>query len=331
MQADEEQAIELFNQALLEQDGVQQAQLIHQLKEIVLKKRPALLPTFFPQFIELKVYRSPMLRKTLAELMEHVGMTSESFLTESINCISYLIEDEMVTVSKKALTSGKALFKHTFKLAAEQGRGPKYRQAVEDAWLAAVDLKNKAVHLCTHAENDGVHLLAVKFVEAVIFTYSNVDRGTDELLLEGGGRLRGSHRLLNAKDLRREATELLDKALAGQLAPPGGLELSGPVVIVLINASSSLARQRSEYFPKVLTVLLRLAKEAPGTEGATAASVTRALKDALINILKTTRVVGPWKDKVVRALRALSSGEDDSRKLESALRHVERQAAREVK
>lgn len=50
--------------------------------------------------------------------------------------------------------------------------------------------------------------------------------------------------------------------LTAQLELPHGMELAGPVVIVLINSTATIGRQRAEFMDLVLPVLLRLAQAA---------------------------------------------------------------------
>jgi hypothetical protein len=53
-----------------------------------------------------------------------------------------------------------------------------------------------------------------------------------------------------------------DRSLFRQLELPQGMELPGPVVIVLINSTGSIARQRPWLFDEALDVLVKLAEQA---------------------------------------------------------------------
>lgn len=51
-----DKAVELMNAALLEQDGPKQADILSQLRELLINKHPELLSEFAPKLLELQMY-----------------------------------------------------------------------------------------------------------------------------------------------------------------------------------------------------------------------------------------------------------------------------------
>ena len=198
--------------------------------------------------------------------------------------------------------------------------------------------------LLVRAENEGVRLHALKFIEtAVLLHTAALGTHADDAGVAQGVQPLKPNSLLSASELNRDLRTYLGAQTWRRLrsaparSPPRPARLdelqacasrshSGPFSLVLVSVLATLARRRLPLSGELLPPLLAIADAAAASAPATSqtASLSHALKGACVQLLRS----GPpaeWQGRIVAALRALGHEEAAS----SALRQLERSLKRE--
>ena len=266
-------------------------------------------------------------------------------------------QDPSPAVAKRALVASVSLFQLAFAALCREAR-PTHASAsatrsrllfpqtvmtarpeVQQVWTGARGLCATAC-LQVRADDDGVRLQALKFLEAVIlmFTASLGSHG-DESGVAAGVVPLPQHSLLQPADLNRDlriylgascdappccASQPLTRAApADELLACVGRQPVGPFQVVLVTTLASIARLRAPLCGEMLPPLLQLVPaQSSGSQGAQAASVRHALKHAFIHLLRSG--VPEWQDRLLAAMRGMGY-EDEAI---AALRQSERIAAK---
>ncbi|OEL15350.1 hypothetical protein BAE44_0023629 [Dichanthelium oligosanthes] len=197
--------------------------------------RRAPLPSRVARIAELHTDEASPVRKHVAEIIGEVGSKHLVYLPDIIPCLLHLLNDETPAVVRQAIKTGTALFAKLLQHLVIQATG-----------------------------NEGVRLLAVKFVEKTILMYTpDPDIPSDppsEATKDMGFNvawLRGGHPLLNLGDLAMEASQNLGSLLE-QLKSPKVKSLSTSMIIVFVTSLSAIAQRRPSFYGRILPVLLSL-------------------------------------------------------------------------
>ncbi|CAK9236326.1 unnamed protein product [Sphagnum troendelagicum] len=327
-----EQAVKLLNEAKMQPDAPSKADLLKNVMEIVLHREPSLLPEFVPYLMELQSEPGSPVRKYLAEMIEEIGTRHVAHISTMVPVLLALLRDSTPAVARRAITSGSNIFRTTLEQVASQGiyTGQVEKQLV-DAWNWVTHFKNAVYPAAFQHGNDGVRLLAVKFVETTILLFTPDPSGSsqpppNQQNSDGVAKgfniawIAGGHPLLDANALGQEASKNLG-LLLNQLRAPESSVLPGPVAIVLVNSLAGIAKRRPSMFGRILPVLLSLAPDCEPIKGGQVASVIHALKTAFLSLLKCSQPAAlPWQDRLIKALQSMNAGD----LADQALRQIDR-------
>ncbi|KAH8955472.1 hypothetical protein BDL97_08G140600 [Sphagnum fallax] len=327
-----EQAVKLLNEAKMQPDAPSKADLLKNVMEIVLHREPSLLPEFVPYLMELQSEPGSPVRKYLAEMIEEIGTRHVAHISTMVPVLLALLRDSTPAVARRAITSGSNIFRTTLEQVASQGiyTGQVEKQLV-DAWNWVTHFKNAVYPAAFQHGNDGVRLLAVKFVETTILLFTPDPSGSaqpppNQQNSDGVAKgfniawIAGGHPLLDANALGQEASKNLG-LLLNQLRAPESSVIPGPVAIVLVNSLAGIAKRRPSMFGRILPVLLSLAPDCEPIKGGQVASVIHALKTAFLSLLKCSQPAAlPWQDRLIKALQSMNA-EDLA---DQALRQIDR-------
>ncbi|KAJ4971323.1 hypothetical protein NE237_004422 [Protea cynaroides] len=314
-----EKAASLLHSAKFAMDKPSKLQHLQQLNDLLLQRDPSLLTEFLPHLLEFQNDRFSPVRKFLAEMIGQLGMEHIEFLPEMVPVLIAFLKDDAPAVARQAITSGIDLFCRTFEKVAIQGLcSSELDSSFESSWDSMLKFKDMVYPIAFQTGNDGIRLLAVKFVEAMILLYTPDPDGPLEppsrQAYEGKtvgfnmSWLRGGHPVLKIGDLSIEASQSLG-LLLGQLRFPSVNSVSNAIVIVLINSLSAIAKQRPAFYGRILPVLLGLDLSNSAMKGVRVCGAHHALKNAFVSCLECTHPgAAPWRDRLVGALNELKTG-----------------------
>lgn len=287
---------------------------LRQLKEVILVRDPSLLPEFVPQIVELQEERASPVRRLIAELIGEIGMKNVQLLPDMVPTLISFLKDETPAVARQAITTGTNLFRNVLEKVVIQGL---YSSGIDDplklSWTWMLRFKSAVFLMAFQPGIDGIRLLAVKFIEALVLLYTpDPDLPSDPPNDAGSGFniswLKGGHPLLNVGDLALEASHSL-RLLLDQLKLPQVKSLSNSMIIVLINSLSAIAKRRPSFYGRILPVLLCLDPASSVIKGVQVPGGHHALKNAFVACLKCTHSsAAPWRARLVEALKTMNSG-----------------------
>ncbi|KAH0469045.1 hypothetical protein IEQ34_002277 [Dendrobium chrysotoxum] len=317
---------------------------LRQLRDVLLIRDSTLLPEFAPRLTELEVQLPAAARKLLAEILGEIGKEHVELLPAIVPTLITYLKDETPPVARQAIVTGTSLFCNSFVKIAIQASSTKVNyscniclsmglnsseldETLKSSWAAMLKFKNAVLPLAIQPGIDGVRLLAVKFIEAMVLLYTpdptlpsdppqEIDVGDfsnqDDHILGlqfSISWLKGGHPLLNVGDLAIEAGQSL-RLLLDQLKFPQVKFLSNSIVIVLINSLSVIAKRRPSFYGRILPVLLSLDPELSVIKGVQVPGAHHALKNAFMACLQCTHSsAAPWRARLVEALRVMNGGE----------------------
>ncbi|MCO5605257.1 hypothetical protein L7F22_059437 [Adiantum nelumboides] len=311
-----EEAVSYLNDAKLHTDTSSKTNMLKRLKEILLHRDSALLHEFIPHLMELQTERSAPVRNYLVQMIQEIGVKYPQHISKMAPVLLTLMHDDIPAVARHAISTGSTLFRNTFEQVALQGIYSGQLDAkLQESWGWMTTVKDAMYSASKEHKNDGVRLLAIKFIEMVILLYTPEPNGSTQpppLSQKCDNNsfnvawLHGGHPVLDVGSLGQEASRNLS-LLLDQLRGTEVLKVSGPVAVVLVNSLASIGKQRPSLYGRVLPVLLGLVPNWEVIKGIQAASsLAQALKNAFMNLLKCTHSgAGPWRDRVVQALRLM--------------------------
>eukprot|EP00250_Pteridium_aquilinum_P033702 c611_g1_i1 orf=440-4438(-) len=314
-----EEAVSYLNDAKMLGDTSAKTNMLKRLKEILLHRDPSLLEEFVPHLMELQTERSSPIRNYLVQMIQEIGLRHSEHIPSMVPILLTLMGDDTPAVARHAISTGSSLFRSTFEQVALQGIYAGHVDTkLQRSWGWMTTLKDAVYSASKEHSNDGVRLLAIKFIEMVILLFTPEPNGSIQPppLPQKSDKnvfnvtwLHGGHPVLDVGLLGQEASKNLS-LLLNQLRAPEILKIPGPVAVVLVNSLASIAKQRPSMYGRVLPVLLGLVPILELMKGAQVKSVAQALKNAFVNLLKCTHSgAGPWRERVVSALRAMKEGD----------------------
>ncbi|KAJ6837724.1 uncharacterized protein M6B38_323375 [Iris pallida] len=286
---------------------------LRRLKEVIFRRDPSLLPEFLPRLAELRDDGAGPVRRFLAELISEIGINKVELLPDVIPTLMSYLKDETPAVARQAITTTTNLYRNVLEKVVIQGLySSGIDESLKSSWVWMLKLKNAVSHMAVQPGNDGVRVLAVKFIQVLILLHTpDPDVSSDPPQEAGSGFniswLKGGHPLLNAGDLAMEASQSL-RLLLDQLKIPQVKLLSNSIIIVLINSLSVIAKRRPSFYGRILSVLLSLDPATSVIKGVQVPGAHHALKNAFVACLQCTHSsAAPWRVRLLEALKAMST------------------------
>ncbi|CAN6169343.1 unnamed protein product [Urochloa humidicola] len=292
--------------------------------------RRAPLSSRVARIADLHTDEASPVRKHVAEIIGEVGSKHMACLPDIIPCLLHLLNDEAPAVVRQAIKTGTALFTNILQRLVIQGLFSTggIDDALKSSWEWLLKFKS-AVSLMAFQTtgNEGVRLLAVKFVEKTVLLYTpdpNVPSDPPTEATKDMGFnvawLRGGHPLLNVGDLAMEASQNLGLLLE-QLKSPKVKSLSTSMIIVFVTSLSAIAQRRPSFYGRILPVLLSL-DPASSIIKLRVPGAFHALKSAFTACLKCTHSSAePWRARLFEAQNIINQG-DSIKDTENAAKNL---------
>ncbi|KAF7013771.1 hypothetical protein CFC21_027824 [Triticum aestivum] len=271
-----------------------------------------------PRLAELRADEASPVRKIVVEMIGEIGSKHTVYIPDMMPCLLDLLNDETPAVARQAVKTGTDLFAKVLQELVIQGlfSSGGIDESLKSSWEWMLKLKS-AVSLMAFqpTSNEGVRLLAVKFVEKTVLMHTpdpNITSDPPNQATEDMGFniawLRGGHPLLNVGDLAMEASQSLGLLLE-QLKSPKIRLLSTSMIIVFVTSLSAIAQRRPSFYGRILPVLLSLDPantiikvQVPGA--------FHALKSAIDACLKCTHSSAePWRARLLEAQNIINQGD----------------------
>ncbi|KAG2647818.1 hypothetical protein PVAP13_2KG241400 [Panicum virgatum] len=280
-----------------------------------LRREP--LPRRVARIADLHTDEASPVRKHVAEIIGVVGSKHMEYLPDIIPCLLHLLNDEAPPVVRQAIKTGTTLFAKLIQRLVIQGLFSTggIDDALKSSWEWLLKFKS-AVSLMAFQTtgNEGVRLLAVKFVEKTVLMYTpdpNIPSDPPSEATKDMGFnvawLRGGHPLLNVGDLAMEASQNLGLLLE-QLKSPKVKSLSTSMIIVFITSLSAIAQRRPSFYGRILPVLLSL-DPASSIIKLRVPGAFHALKSAFSACLECTHSSAePWRARLLEAQNIINQG-----------------------
>uniref|UniRef100_A0A8R7PAE6 Symplekin n=1 Tax=Triticum urartu TaxID=4572 RepID=A0A8R7PAE6_TRIUA len=251
-------------------------------------------------------------------MIGEIGSKHTVFIPDMMPSLLDLLNDETPAVARQAVKTGTDLFAKVLQELVIQGlfSSGGIDESLKSSWEWMLKLKS-AVSLMAFqpTSNEGVRMLAVKFVEKTVLMHTpdpNITSDPPNQATEDMGFniawLRGGHPLLNVGDLAMEASQSLGLLLE-QLKSPKIRLLSTSMIIVFVTSLSAIAQRRPSFYGRILPVLLSLDPantiikvQIPGA--------FHALKSAIDACLKCTHSSAePWRARLLEAQNIINQGD----------------------
>ncbi|KAL6748078.1 hypothetical protein V8C86DRAFT_1196037 [Haematococcus lacustris] len=336
-------AIQILNDANLSSEAPKKVAHIAQLKELLVRKDPTLLPEFLPEMVTMQVDPSPSVRKALVAFLIEAAMATSSAraLQQAAASVSAMFADSSVQVQKAALVACNLVLRAALAVLAARPSDPEAKAC----WGAARSMQQASAALVTApGTHEAVRLVAVKLLEGVVLLLS----GDAAPLLPSSAAAGGEEgqggapavppRLPQPAILAQDAAAGC-KLLAGLLRPAAVASAPGPLTLVAIRAAAAIATARPSLLGRLLPSLITLAKEGglratggpappPLEVRGSQLSLGNALRSGLVAVLRGRAPAGlPWRERVAEALRGLGAGQA----AEAALRAIQIQDLKDSK
>lgn len=286
---------------------------LHHLRDL----RRVPLPNRVARIADLHTDEASPVRKLVAEIIGELGSKHMRYLPDMIPCLLHLLNDETPAVVRQAVKTGTNLFAKVLQKLVIQGlfSNGGIDDALKSSWEWLLKFKSGVSHMAFQATgNEGVRLLAIKFVEKTVLMYtpdpdvpSDPPTETTEDMAFNVAWLRGGHPLLNVGDLAMEASQSLGLLLE-QLKSPKVKSLSTSMIIVFVTSLSAIAQRRPSFYGRILPVLLSL-DPASSIIKLRVPGAFHALKSAFSACLKCTHSSAePWRARLLEAQNIIKIG-----------------------
>eukprot|EP00268_Persea_americana_P064262 TRINITY_DN8433_c0_g2_i3.p1 TRINITY_DN8433_c0_g2~~TRINITY_DN8433_c0_g2_i3.p1 ORF type:complete len:279 (-),score=67.55 TRINITY_DN8433_c0_g2_i3:283-1119(-) len=235
------QALSLLTAAKNHSDLAVKISSLKQAKEILLSVEPSLAAELLPYVADLQFSPETLVRKSLIELMEELGLKlmDQSFILMPV--LLALLKDEASMVVKQAIVSGTSFFCCVLEEMTLQFRqSGKVERWLEDLWPWMVKFKDAVCGIALEPGSVGTKLLAMKFLEihVSLFTSDANDSELETPFKEGKVRnfnissIGRGHPILDPAMLTMEANKSLGLLL--NLLQSANT-LRGSLIVVVIN------------------------------------------------------------------------------------------------
>uniref|UniRef100_A0A5B6YMW5 Symplekin n=2 Tax=Davidia involucrata TaxID=16924 RepID=A0A5B6YMW5_DAVIN len=312
-----EQALSLLAAANNHGDLAVKLSSLKHAKDILLSVEPSLAAELFPYLVELQSSPESLVRKSLIEVMEEIGLKAMDHSSILMPILLASLNDSDSIVARQSIVSGTNIFCNVLEeLSLQFHQRVLVERWLEELWTWMVRFKDVVFGILLEAGSVGTKLLAMKFLETcvLLFTYSSSDseKYTTEAITRSGRAfniswLVGGHPVLDPGALTSEANRCLG-ILLDMLRSASSLP--GSLTISTVNCLAAIARKRPLHYSSILSALLDFDPNFETVKGAHTASIQYSLRTAFLGFLRCTYpAIVESRERLFRALRAMDAGD----------------------
>ncbi|PIA51845.1 hypothetical protein AQUCO_01000020v1 [Aquilegia coerulea] len=332
--ATREQGFSLLSAAKNHGDLAVKLSSLKQAKEILLSMDSSVASELFPLVVELQSSSEVLVRKFLVELAVDLGLKVMEHSPLLMPILLALIKDNASVVVRQSIVSCTYFFCSCLEEMALQSQfhqSGKAERWMEDLWRWMIKLKDAIIGIALEPGSVGVKLLAIKFLEMCVLSFS-ADTNDFETSIKEGRRqgfniswLAGGHPVLDPNILTSEGNKCLGHLLDMFLS---ATSICGSQIIAIINCLAAIARKRPLHYTTVLSRFLCFDPNFETPKGGHSASIQYSLRTAFLGFLRCTHpVIIESREKLLRALRAMNAGDAADqviRKVDKMVKNCER-------
>ncbi|XP_062098821.1 uncharacterized protein LOC133804695 [Humulus lupulus] len=311
---------------------------LRQAKDILLSLDPSSATELLPYFVELQSSPELLVRKSLLELVEEIGLKAMEHCSVLMPVFLTLLRDDHYIVAKQSIVSASNFFSSVLQeMSLQFQRCGKVERWLEELWSWMAKFKDAVFAIALEPGCVATKLLALKFLESYVLLFSSDSSETEAPVAEGSRRLFnipllvGGHPVLDPYMLMSEANRTLDILLN---LLQSASSLPGPLTITVVNCLAAIARKRPLHYGTVLTALLDFNPNFELLKGCHTSSILYSIRTALLGFLRSTNpAIMESRDRLVRALRTMNAGDaaDQAiRQVDKMIKNAER-ALREAR
>ncbi|XP_043713229.1 uncharacterized protein LOC122661788 [Telopea speciosissima] len=312
--ASREQALSLIAAANNHGDLAVKLSSLKQAKENLLSVEPSFAADLFPYLTELQTSPESLVRKSLVELVEELGLKVMEHSSILMPVLLALLKDADSVVVRQSIISGTNFYCSVLeKMALQFHQSGRVEMWREELWMWMAKFKDVVCGIALEPGSVGTKLLAMKFLEKYILLFTPDVNDPETSTKEGKGLMfniswvAGGHPILDAAFFALEASKTLG-LLLDQLQSASTLR--GSLIIALINCLAAIARRRPLHYSSILSSLLGFDPNFETLRGGHAASIQYSLRTAFLGFLRCTHpAIIESCDRVHRALRAMNAGD----------------------
>ncbi|XP_050124498.1 uncharacterized protein LOC126601784 isoform X2 [Malus sylvestris] len=306
---------------------------LKQAKDLLLSLEPSVAADVFPYLVELQSSPESLVRLSLLEVIEEVGMKAMEESSVLMSVLLAFLKDSDSIIARQSIVSGTNFFVTVLEeMTLQFHRRGKVEIWLEELWSWMSKFKDAIFAIAVEPGSVGTRLLALKFLETYILLFTSEGNDSGKPVIEASSRrdfniswLVGGHPILDPYMLMSEANRTLD-ILLNLLRSSSSLP--GSVTIAVVNSLAAIARKRPIHYNTILSALLDFDPNFEIVKGRHVASIQYSLRTAFLGFLRCTNpALVESRDRLLRALRAMNAGDAADqviRQVEKMLRNAER-------
>ncbi|XP_031276645.1 uncharacterized protein LOC116135075 isoform X2 [Pistacia vera] len=309
-----DQALSLLAAANNHGDLAVKLSSLKQVRGILSSADPSLAAELFPYLVELQFSPETLVRKSLIETIEDVGLKAMEHSYIIMPVLLAFLRDSDSTVAKQSIVTGTNFFCRFLEdIALQFHWNRKVERWLEELWTWMVRFKDAVFSIALEPGFVGTKLLALKFLEIYVLLFTSDTNDSEKFTTEGGRRafniswLVGGHPFLDPVTLMSEANRTLGTLLD---LLQSASNLPGPVTITVVNCLAAIARKRPLQYNTILSALFDFNPNLETLKGCHGVSIQYSLRTAFLGFLRCTHpVIMESRDRLLRALRAMNAGD----------------------
>ncbi|XP_052203340.1 uncharacterized protein LOC127808772 isoform X2 [Diospyros lotus] len=311
-----DQALSLLAQANNHGDLAVKLSSLKQAKDILAAAGPSIAPELFPYLAELQYSPEALVRKSLIEVLEEIGLKAMGHSSILMPVLLALLKDNNSAVARQSIVSGTNFFCSILEeLSLQFHQHGIVERWLEELWTWMIKFKDAVYGILWQAASDATKLLALKFLETCVLLFTpdsnESEKPTPEVMTRhwafNVSWLDGGHPVLNPVALTSEANRSI--AILLNLLRSAS-SLSGSLTICVINCLSTIARKRPLHYDSILSAFLDFEPNYEAARGCHMASVHYSIRTAFLGFLRCTfPAILESRDRLLGALRGMNAGD----------------------
>ncbi|CAG5127925.1 unnamed protein product, partial [Candidula unifasciata] len=275
--------VELLNNAAVMGKSADKIANLRKVQELIIHHSPDLLDNFLDEMLAYQSDSSTDVKKFIIGFMEEACKKDNDCLPKILPNMIMLLGDDDINVQKKVILTVSSMFKLTLIWIS---KAKKTTHDMSSVWAHLFELKNLLYDLL-ESVNDGIRTHVVKFLEGLTLVFSRKSPDSEgtkkndiDMSLE---QVSESNGIVRISQLEEEGKRAFGCLLQFQSSP----HISSINLMTVMNALSTIAKQRPEYFDQVVQSFEALHVNLPPTLAKSqVSSVRKNLKTQMMSLLK---------------------------------------------